>query len=325
MCNVRPGEDVLIYTDSYVDKTMADAMAQAAHAAGGVVSLVEYDTRPHPDIEPPAPLAAAMKSADVIIELAWMYLLHTRALDEARRAGARFACLTMITPEILKRCIGPIEHYARVLQLGETVTQLLTKAEDMRITTPAGTDLVCNIAGRLIDHAAKRIFGPGEITFPGGQVSWYPRPESIHGKMVLDGSIWPPEEIGLIRTPIELTVRSGVVTRVDGGAEARILDAWFRRWDNPHIYDLAHLSYGLNPGARLTGNILEDERVFGCAEVGIGAQPPSLGIFEVPAAEAVSGHTDAIMLRPTVTLDGMILEEEGQFRHPDILKLMAGF
>ncbi len=325
MCNIRKGENVLIYTDSYVDGALADAIAEAAHVAGGVVSMVQFDTRPRPDVEPPRPLSEAMKAADVIIELAWMYLIHTRALRDSLDAGARYACLTMLTPEIIKRCIGPIEHYEKVLQLGEAVARLLAKTKEMHITTPAGTDLVCNIEGRLIDHAAKRIFGPGEQSYPGGQVSWYPHHGSIQGTMVFDGAIWPPEEIGLIRTPIELKIESGVVTRVEGGTEARVLDAWFKSWGNRHIYELAHLSYGLNPGARLTGNILEDERVLGCAEVGIGAQPPKLGIFDVSAEDAVKGHTDAIMLNPTVVLDGKVIEEEGVFRHPELRKIVDAF
>jgi leucyl aminopeptidase (aminopeptidase T) len=325
MCNVRPGENVLIYTDSYVDRTMADAIAQAAHVAQGVVSLVEFDTRPRPDLEPPRPVAEAMKASDVIIELAWMYLIHTQALRHALDHGARYACLTMLTPDIMKRCIGPVDYYDKVLRLGQAVVSLLKKASDMRITTPAGTDLACNVQGRLIDDAAKRIFGPGEQSYPGGQVSWYPRPETIQGTMVFDGSMWPPEGIGLIRTPIKLKIESGVVTRVEGGREAEILNKWFQSWGNRHIYELAHLSYGLNPGARMTGNILEDERVFGCVEVGIGAQPPKLGIFEVPVAEAAKGHTDATMLNPTVVLDGEVIEKDGVFCHPNLVAITNTF
>ncbi len=325
MCNIKKGEEVLIYADSYVDRMLADSVAEAAYLAGGIVSLVQYDTRSRPDMEPPRSLREAMKAADVVIELAWMYLLHTRALEEALASGARFACLTMTTPDIMKRCIGSIDFYSGVLAFGEAITQMLRKADEMRVTTPAGTDFSCSIRDRLIDDAAKRIYGPGELSFPGGQVSWYPSPDTIHGKMVFDGSIWPPEGIGLIKTPIELTIESGRVTAVEGGGDAQILKRWFESWDNPHIYDLAHLSYGLNPGARLTGNILEDERVFGCVEIGIGAQPPSLGIFDVSVEEAVDGHTDAIMLNPTVTLDGTVIEEDGVFCHPELVKIIEGF
>jgi leucyl aminopeptidase (aminopeptidase T) len=195
----------------------------------------------------------------------------------------------------------------------------------MKMTTPAGTSLTCNIKDSLIDHASKRIFGPGEQTYVGGQVSWYPDPETINGTLVFDGSIWPPEEIGLISTPIQLRIDRGEIIEVEGGREAKVLKQWFESWDNPNIYKLAHLSYGLNPGARLTGNIIEDERVFGCLEIGIGAQPPSLGIFKIDPAEATSGHTDAIMLNPTVELDAQVIEKDGVFTHERLVRFIETF
>lgn len=325
MCNIKKGENVLIYADTLVEDAVSDSIAEATHVAGGVVSLFRYETSLRPDTEPPAPLAEAMKTVDVLIELSWMYLIHTRALLSALNAGARFACLTMITSPILKRIIGNIDHYAKVLELGNAMTEILEAASQMEMTTPAGTKLTCNIEGKRIDHASKRIFGAGEQTYPGGQVSWYPDPQTIDGTLVFDGSVWPPEEIGLINTPIKLSVKQGVVTAINGGSEATALQRWFESWENPSIYKLAHLSYGLNPGALLTGNILEDERVFGCLEVGIGAQPPHLGIFEVNPCEAVTGHTDGVMLNGTMKLDGELIEKEGVFVHPKLTKTIESF
>ena len=83
------------------------------------------------------------------------------------------------------------------------------------------------------------------------------------------------------------------------------------------MFKIAHFSYGFNPGAQLSGKILEDERVFGCVEIGIGSQVPS---FEVGPAAA---HTDGIMLNPTVILDGKAIEEQGRFVHPYLAELVS--
>jgi len=325
ICNVRQGEDVLLYADVGADRDIVDAIANACREAGGETCVLCFGRRPVPDLEPPAPLAAAMKSTDVLIELADMYLIHTETLLQAQLSGARFACLTMMTRGIMERCIGPIEWYAKVVELGECVTSLLEAASSMHITTPAGTDLVCNIEGRTIDHASRPISGPGEQTYPAGQVSWYPHAESIQGIMVFDGAIWPPEGIGLLETPIVMTVRDGRVTGIDGGREAGKVAEWFEAFENPHAYDLAHISYGVNPGATLCGNILEDERILGGIEVGIGAQPPQLGIFQVDPEEATRSHTDAVMLCPTVGIDGQVIERDGEFVHPDLVSVLESF
>lgn len=310
ICNLREGEEVLIYADTAADLAVARHLAEAAHAAGGTVSLVLYETRPEVDLEPPAPLAAAMKAAHLIIELAEKYLIHTRAYLEALKT-ARILCLTGMTQEMMKRCIADVD-YPGMLEFGDALVGVLRRGDKMEIKTPAGTDLSFELGGRLVEHNAGRISKPGQESYLGGQVSWYPLERTINGTIVFDGSIWPPEELGLLKQPVKLEVREGEIKAIEGGPEAKRLKSWLESFADPKMFRIAHFSYGFNPGARLSGKILEDERVFGCIEIGIGSQVPS---FEVGPAKA---HTDGIMLNPTVILDGEIIEEEGRFIHPEL-------
>ena len=72
-----------------------------------------------------------------------------------------------------------------------------------------------------------------------------------------------------------------------------------------------HSCYGFNPGVtRPTGRILEDERIFGCMQFGVGAT--ELGS---PA------HTDGVVLNPSVWLDDQQIEEKGRYVHPDLVEL----
>ena len=81
---------------------------------------------------------------------------------------------------------------------------------------------------------------------------------------------------------------------------------------------LAHVCYGFNPSARLTGNILENERVWGCTEWGIGylsaADAPPTGI---PAPS----HSDGICLNSSVWLNGIQILKEGKVIHPELVEL----
>jgi leucyl aminopeptidase (aminopeptidase T) len=312
ICNLRKGEEVLIYADTAADLVVAKHIAEAAHAAGGTVSLVLYETRPEVDLEPPAPLAAAMKEAALIIELAEKYLIHTKAYLEALKT-ARILCLTGMTQEMMKRCIADVD-YPEMLAFGDALVGVLRRGNRMEIKTPAGTDLRFELGGRLVEHNAGRIFKPGEESFLGGQASWYPLERTINGTIVFDGSIWPPEDLGLLKQPVRLEIKGGEIKEIKGGPEAKRFRSWLESFDDPKMFRIAHFSYGFNPGARLSGKILEDERVFGCIEVGIGSQVPS---FEVGPASA---HTDGIMLNPTLVLDGEVIEEEGRFIHPELAK-----
>ncbi|MGQ9478344.1 MAG: aminopeptidase [Candidatus Bipolaricaulia bacterium] len=313
ICNLREGEEILIYADTAADLVVAKHLAEAAHAAGGSVSLILYGTRPEVDMEPPAPLAAAMKAADLLIELAEKYIIHTEAYLEALKT-ARILCLTGVTTEMMKRCIAEV-NYPKMLELGDALVEVLRHGNRMEIKTPAGTELSCELGGRLVEHNAGRISSPGEESFLGGQVSWYPVERTIEGTVVFDGSLWPPEDLGLLKRPIRLSVKGGEIKDIEGGPEAERLRGWLEGFNDPRMVKIAHFSYGFNPGAHLSGKILEDERVFGCIEIGIGSQVPS---FEVGPASA---HTDGIMLNPTVILDGEPIEEGGQFIHPKLTKL----
>ena len=84
------------------------------------------------------------------------------------------------------------------------------------------------------------------------------------------------------------------------------------------MFVLAHVCWGFNPGARLTGNILEDERVWGATEWGLGSIGSCLVLPDgIPAAS----HTDGICLNTSAWLDGEQVLEEGRVVYPALLDL----
>ena len=97
---------------------------------------------------------------------------------------------------------------------------------------------------------------------------------------------------------------------MEGGTQAQIFKNWLASWNDPNMYRIAHWSPGFNPGVtKPTGRIVEDERVFGCYEFGIGSQGKFLG----GAFWNAAAHTDGIVLNPTVYYDGKLFEENGIF------------
>ena len=93
--------------------------------------------------------------------------------------------------------------------------------------------------------------------------------------------------------------------KIEGGREAKIFEAWLG------------FIQGCNPRARLSGNILEDERVWGVVEWSIGYQSPT---FKGKVGHA-SSHTDGICFYPTVVGDGEKVIERGEFIHPELVDL----
>ncbi len=308
---VRPGESVVITGDTSSDSRVVSAVAQAVYARGAHPVVVWYETQPDAQMEPPAPVAAALQAADVWFEFGVQYILYTEARKQATAAGCRHACYGGMDVEMMVRTIGRID-YPTMEELGRRLRGLSMAAEVVRITDPNGTDLVCPVDPNPPTYlAGTGQPGAGYSQMLGGQASFAARVAEIQGTIVFDGAIWPPSELGPLAAPVRLTVEGGYVTQIEGGREAEVFARWLARFAHPEMYRIAHLSFGFNPGVRrITGRIVEDERVFGCLDIGIG--PQSLG---------APSHTDGIILRPSIVADGVEIEREGVYVHPELVDL----
>jgi 2,5-dihydroxypyridine 5,6-dioxygenase len=142
--------------------------------------------------------------------------------------------------------------------------------------------------------------------------------QMINGVIVFDGSIVPPIK-GLLKEPVRLLIQNGNVEKIEGGKEAVDYETWLRNFNHPRMLKLAHVCYGFNPGARLSGNILEDERVWGSTEWGLG----QVGSMSIPGGISAPSHTDGICLDSSVWLDGNQILDRGKVVDPELITLAA--
>jgi leucyl aminopeptidase (aminopeptidase T) len=309
---VMPDEQVVITADTSSDERVVRAAAQAAYAIGATPTIIWYETLPNPCQDPPPPVARALTAADVWIEFAVTYTLYSSAHREAIAAGCRYFCLPGMDVDMMVRTIGQV-NYPLLEEMAGVLYELSYQAKEIRITSLAGTDLVVQP-----DPQAPPTFtrmGEGEeggySQMLAGQ-SWFEElADTFHGTLVFDGALWPPAELGLLRNPVRLVIDSGRIERIEGGAEAKSFQRWLDGFQDSLMYLVDHACYGFNPGVtRLTGRILEDERLFGCMQFGIGRT--RLG---------APSHTDGIVMAPSVWADDVQLEDEGVYVHPRLVEL----
>jgi len=307
---IRPGQQVLISADTGCDARVVRATAGAVYAAGGVPAVLWYPTLPAPMQEPPRPLARAVTGADVWIDFALAYQLYSPAYHAAIRSGCIYVCLTGMDVDMMVRTIGRAP-YAPMQEMTALLYQLSQAAGAVHVSSPAGTDLHMKI-----DKAGDRFWEPppAEGGFPqmlGGQSGFMAYRESFEGILVFDGALWPPADLGLLQTPVRLTIEGGYVKQIEGGMEATLFSRWLESFGHPQAYLMDHACYGFNPGvARPSGRILEDERVFGCMQFGLGAPERGSPV-----------HTDGVVLNPSVWLDDVQIEEKGRYIHPELVAL----
>ncbi len=322
MLKVEPGETVVITADTGSDWRVVETLASEAYALGAKPLVLWHSVPPavgkaaDPYL-PLEPLAAALSKADVWIELNRSWLLYSTpyeiAMEENERL--RYLCLVGIDADAMVDMIGRVDIEA-MLEFQDKLAEVTRRARKMRVRTPAGTDV------RFENDPERPVLVEGNVTGPGeymliGQVDWAPIEESIEGTIVFDGSVWPPEELGILAEPIELVVEGGRVVEVRGGREAKVFERWLRDFGDPKMLCIAHISYGCNPGARLCGNILVDERIWGAVEWGLGSQSPT---FKGKLGMAAS-HTDGVCLDATVEGDGVKILENGEYVHPELAGL----
>jgi leucyl aminopeptidase (aminopeptidase T) len=307
---VRAEQEILITADTASDARVVRATAGAVLAAGGIPTVAWYPTLPEPMQDPPAPVAKAALGAEVWIDFSVSYQLYSPAYEASINNGCIYVCLTGMDVDMMVRTIGrtrqgPMQEMATLLY------QMSQAAETIRVTNPAGTDAIMRV-----DKAGDRFWEPppeegGWAQMLGGQSGYMFHRETFEGVLVFDGTLWPPADLGLLHSPVRLTVEGGYVTDIEGGVEAAIFGRWLEGFGHPAAFLMDHACYGFNPGVmRPSGRILEDERVFGCMQFGLGA--PTLGS---PA------HTDGVTLNTSVWLDDEQIEADGRYVHPELVAL----
>ncbi|WP_455367901.1 aminopeptidase [[Eubacterium] cellulosolvens] len=322
LAKIKKGESVLITIDGLQEWRVAEETAKAAEVAEAKVMVAWHSTPPGygkvGDPFLPDPLKSAIPNTDVWIEFNNQWLLFTSAWEEALKTNrVRHLFLGGLNRNQAVRCIGNVNIEIQA-KFQKRLVEITAKSRKMRVTTPAGTDVTFeNDPQRPV---RSEIFAdkPG-AAFLLGQIAWAPIEESINGTIVFDGSFSGGGEadIGILKEYITLKIEKGVVTDIRGGREAVLVKSWLKSLDHPNMYKMAHICYGFNPGARLSGLCTEDERVWGCTEWGMGYQGPHLkGIL----GEAPS-HADGICLDSSVWLDDKQIMKNGKLLEPDLAEM----
>jgi leucyl aminopeptidase (aminopeptidase T) len=322
MLKLRPGETIVITADTQSDMRVVHATAAAAHTAGAKPMVILLAApmgvgKAADPMLPIEPLTAALSVADSWVEFNEQWLLYSTPFERTMAVNKklRYMCLVGMTVDMMVRLIGRVDAELLSVFL-KKITEMTQNAKTMRIATPAGNDLSFNlIAERKLSCDDGLADTPG-MHFMGGQIAFVPDFESINGMLVFDGTIAPP--CGFLKEPVFLKVENGRVVNISGGRQAEELRKWLESFDDPNMYRLAHGCYGFNPGAKLCGNVLEDERIWGSTEWGMGYLSP---VDAPPDGIQAKSHMDGICLDSTVWLDGNLVVKDGVVIHPDLKAL----
>jgi leucyl aminopeptidase (aminopeptidase T) len=181
--------------------------------------------------------------------------------------------------------------------VAKNVDNLMNKfqnAVSVRLTAPGGTDITLGIKDRAFDTDV-RIKSGSFGNLPAGEIWCAPIEDAANGLIVCDGSIG---DIGQVRSPLKIEVNDGKIVALES-TDQELVDKIRELSGVDDMADVVgELGIGLNPRARLTGNLLEDEKAGKTAHVAFGNNT------EMPNGKNTSKtHRDYLFYDPTFKVE----------------------
>ncbi|GHU26018.1 hypothetical protein FACS1894172_18760 [Spirochaetia bacterium] len=328
---LQKNEQVLIITNPELDVgTIATALYEAVILAGGKPVLIFQPVKTQLDFAEPAVIAAFNAKPEIVISLSANKMGKDKkaSAHPYRHKGIGYDHIFHLQLYGEKRCRGfwspgiTIDSFCRTVPIDYDVMEhqcavvksVLDDAVSIHISAPSGTDVTFGLHGRQAKADDGNFSMPGHGgNLPAGETFISPENGTANGTIVFDGSITLNDGDILIRDPIHCTLDQGFVTEISGGSEATELlrtiemaetNAYeFERIGTlpPGIASLyarnaraiGEIGIGLNPEAKITGNMLEDEKAFHTCHFAIGHNYDD----DLPALI----HLDGLVQNPTIT------------------------
>jgi len=298
---VKKNEKILIITDEQ-KREIGISLHENAKRLGFYSLFVEMKSGKINGEEPPAEIAELMQKFDIVLIPTAKSLTHTDARRAASANGVRVATFPGITKEIMIR--GMNADYKAIAKRSIKLKRILEQGKHIRVTAPAGTDISFEIAGRTAIASKGLFHNKGESgNLPTGETFLAPVEGTANGVFVVDGSMAGLGLIGDVNIKVE--VEKGFATKITGGRPARQLREMLDKVGKGAC-NIAEFGIGTNDSARLSGIILEDEKVMGTIHIALGNNISMGGSFNVPI------HLDGVVKKPTVYLDKKLLMDKGK-------------
>jgi leucyl aminopeptidase (aminopeptidase T) len=294
---------LIVYDDNKA--RIARIMEDAAKKITKNVELIKTDITKVHGQEPNREVAKAMLDADVIVIVTTYSLSHTKARRDASATGARIASMPGITEETIMRTMEA--DYNNIRDFTIEINRFIDEGKKILIKTDVGTNLEFSIDGRKAMKPGGILNFSGAFgNLPSGESAVAPVEGTANGILIITGSVLG----SLVDEPIFVTIKDGLAKEFKGGKSAEMLKKALQdvaRYDKDKPYNIAELGIGTNPYAKVTGNTLEDEKVYRTAHIAFGNNLTFGGSVDTPI------HIDAVFYKPDIYVDGKIIIRDGEF------------
>ncbi len=293
--DAHAGDRVLIVTDRQKED-IGKAFEGGAKELGAYVTMYLLPEEERPLKEIPDELRKLVVSNHIIINafsgLGDETPFRIKLLKIETASKARVGHAPGISKEMMTD--GPMNaDYSEVSKNVDKVMDLFKDAEWVKITTDKGTDILLYIEGRAF--ATDVNIKPGTFgNLPAGEVWCAPVEDAANGVIIVDGSIG---DIGQVPKPLRIEVKNGRIVKLECEDNALVKRVNELQEIDDEAKVIGELGIGLNPRARITGLLLEDEKAGRTAHIAFGNNEDMDG-----GENKSKTHRDFLFHRPTMVV-----------------------
>ena len=323
LCGLQKGQSVALLTSSSTNEQTLRCAILAVQERGAIANRLDLQPSNGSVSLSRDPLAFVgttpltenraavemLKASDLVLDL--MTLLFSAEQHEILKAGGRIL-LAVEPPDILVRMTPTLQDREKVL----AASAVLRAARTMTVSSEAGTDATFALGDYPILEEYGFVDKPGRWDhWPSGFLATWANEGTAEGRIVLaPGDILLPQK-SYVTAAITCHLEKGYVKAIEGGFEADHLRDYMESFNDPEVFAVSHIGWGLQQRAHWSVMGFYDR------EASIGMDPRACaGNFlwstgpnnEAGGKRETACHIDIPMRNCTVMLDGKAVVQNGK-------------
>ncbi len=310
---IEPTEKVTLITDNDCREIGASIAHELAQLGSPFKAFVMEDLSPRPLVHLPAEIAEDMETSDVSI-----FAVHAQRnelksrmemTDIVNRRRMRHAHMVNINKQIMLE--GMRADYNKVDALSRKVTELVSKAKEIRATNPAGSDFTAKLNPNYRWVKTSGIISRDKWgNLPGGET--FTTPGEVNGVCVVDGVVGDylcEKYQDLARQPLAIRMEKNRITGIASDNKELEQEFWAYTHTDENSDLVGEFAIGTNIELdHVIGQILQDEKFPG-VHIAFGNPYGA----HTGADWYSSTHIDVVGTHFDIWVDGRQIMEKGRF------------
>ena len=320
LCKLDATQLVAVISEQGKRTDFVEAAVSAVRQKGAGALVLTASSLSKPNLPPyegdgreVSALLAAAEHCDLVLDLTVGGLIHSDVRTRIVGKGKRMLFVSPEPLDVLERLMGSAE----LRSLVDCGAEILKAGSSMHVTSAAGTDLVVDISGNALPITRQwgYVDEPGRWdNWPSGFIACFPNDKTANGTIVLQpGDVLIPWQ-NYVQSRVTMTIKNGYITDISGeGADAFVLRDYLERWNDPEVYALSHMGWGVHPNASWAALAVYDaKKLFGqelrstSGNFMFSTGSNRFANRETPA------HLDIPLHSCTVTIDSTVVVRDGK-------------